>query len=336
MKQPAPTYQVLGFGSACVDLLFRIDERILKELHINKGDGRRLSWEDFSTTLKKCASYGYEPTLATGGSSANTIKGLKSLGNPVAFYGKRGQDPLGTYFQDNLKNLDITTLLSLADIPTSQIAVFVTEDHQRSFLSFAGANHLMDQEPLENSLFKGVRLVHIEGYMIDELPLTYVQKIMQMAKQHCALVSLDMGCPRIAKTYKNEILELIESYVDITFANQDEIHALLNLSPEKGCQTLAQLGCIATIGVGADGCWTASQEDCLHSPAIQVNPIDTTGAGDLFASGFLHALLHGANLATCAHLGNVLGGTAVTVFGAEIPAHKWPDLNSYFSDLLPK
>jgi sugar/nucleoside kinase (ribokinase family) len=314
-------YDTIGFGAPCVDMVYKIDEKILKSMPVRKGDGQRASWEIFSEVLDACAAGNCQPVITTGGTASNTIKGLASLGNSTAFVGKIGSDSKGDFYTNTVKKLGIDLFLIPSDIPTTQIGVFVTPDQQRTFLSFAGAGQSITAQEIKKEFFKDGRLVHIDGYMLEDIP--GVETVMQYAKAEGSIIALDIGCLRIARTYKEEILRLLSTYTDIVFANEDEVEALVEFSGPKACTALTQYCPISVLLAGKQGCWVSTKEELLHSPAITVQAIDTTGAGDLFSAGFLHGYLKGYALKDCAWLGNLLGGTVVSVLGAEIPEEKW-------------
>lgn len=317
-------FDAIGFGVPCVDMVYAIDENLLQSMSVHKGDGQRASWETFSFVLDTCTTNNFSPIIVTGGTASNTTKGLANLGNETAFVGKIGQDDKGDFYRKTIEKLGIISLLIPSDIPTTQIGVFVTPDQQRTFLSFAGAGHSITPHDFNSDSFKGARLVHIDGYMLEDIPC--VEKAMQYAKAQGSLISLDMGCLRIVKKYSTEILRLLSTYADVAFANEDEIEALVGLSALEGCAAFAQYCPIAVVSVGKLGCWVGTKEGIFHSSAMNVKAIDTTGAGDLFAAGFLHGYLKGYALEDCAWLGNLLGGTVVSVLGAEIPADKWVEI----------
>lgn len=325
VKLSANHYEVLGVGSPIVDVIYCVDDEFLKATALNKGDGHSTTdWEVYANILDQCAARKYQSKLATGGSSSNTIKGLASLNNTTAFLGKIGSDSLGSFYTASISQLHIKLLLPPAPIPSSQVAVFVTQDHQRTFFSYSGAGLLLPEEKLQASMFKNVRVVHFEGYLFDELSFSYVEEVMRLAKSEGAIITLDIGCARIAKKYAAEIPGLLKDYVDIIFANESEVKALLELPPNEACIALSQLCRIAVVLIGKEGCLVGTEEGYIHSPGIKVDAIDTTGAGDLFASGFIHGYLKGYDLSDCAWIGNLLGSTVVTTLGAEIPADKWP------------
>lgn len=325
-------YHILGLGSPCVDLLYRVDDNFLKELSLSKGNEKKVSWEIFSSVLKKCAQLEYKPFIRTGGSCSNTIKGLASLDNATAFLGKIGQDELANFYKKAISPFKIVPLLLTSSVPTTQIAVFVTEDRERTFLAFPGAGYQISDTDLHPKMFENVRLIHIEGYLLDKYSV--VEKAMQLAKAAGAKVSLDLGCIDIVQRYQEDIIRLLKAYVDIVFANEEETKALLGLAPEEGCTLLSSYCRVAVVLAGKKGCWVGFKETAFHSPAVLVETVDTTGAGDLFACGFLHGYLNEYTLEQCAWLGNLLGGTVVTVIGAEIPSSLWPSLKAQIKTSL--
>ena len=271
-----------------------------------------------------------DPIVTTGGSCANTIKGLASLGQRSALAGKMGRDPMGKLFLEKFEKYGVVPLIVYSDTPTAQVASLITPDHQRTFRCFPGAGNEFTEEDLIPELFQGVRLVHIEGYAFYNQSLA--ERSMQMAKEAGALVSLDLGSFELVKKFKGKLLELIPAYVDIIFANEDETRVLTGLGPEEGCDLLRQMCQATVILIGKDGCWIGSPDEKCLCPAIAANVIDTTGAGDLFASGFLHGFLEGCTLKECGRYGNLTGGTVVQYKGAEIPDHKWTELK----EIMPK
>lgn len=319
--------KILGIGAPCVDLIYRVDDAFLTAHGINKGDSQKAAnWLHFASIIDDCLSQNYTPLMATGGSSSNTIKGLASLDNTASFLGKIGSDALGSFYSRSFAAAHVKSLLISSDIPTSQVAVFVTGDMQRTFLSFFGAGQALTADEVTAEIFTDAPFVHFEGYLLDDLILT--EKAMKLAKAAGSPISLDLGCMRIVKSYGKEILRLLKNYATIAFANEEEIKALLGVSAEEGCAALAETCPIAVVQVGKKGCWVGSKQGIFSSPATKAKAVDTTGAGDLFACGFIHGHVRGYSLKDCAWLGNLLGGTVVTVFGAEIPHEKWAGLKS--------
>lgn len=249
--------------------------------------------------------------------------------------GKVGDDPSGTFYTQMAQDLNIHLPIEKAQEPaTLQLAVFVTPDQQRTFLSYRSSASFLSPENLSHALFEKVNLVHFEGYTINECSLEFLEKAMRLAKTSGALISFDMGCMRIAKTCSETILYFIKNYVDIVFANESEIEALLNMPYLQGSALLASYCPISVVLLGEKGALVSHKEKYFYSPSRVTEALDTNGAGDLFISGFLHGYLKGYELQDCAWIGNLLGSAVVSCSGAEIPAAKWPSLKQKIHEHL--
>lgn len=313
--------EVLGIGAPMIDLILHVDDAFLDE-HIpgNKGGGCRPGWERFSKILEEAPGGG--PFLATGGSCSNTIKGLASLGISTSLFGKRGNDAMGEFFVSKITPLGIHPHLIVSDTPTAQVMCLVTPDKNRTFVVFPGAGDEVSSEDLSDHYFDGIRHLHIDGYMLYTGPI--VEEAMQRAKAQGATISFDLATYHVVNRFHDRIVSLLEKYVDIVFANRDEAQALVGAVDEEACQRMLTYCPTVVILAGPDGCITGSQQEgIVKEPTTKVSVVDTTGAGDLFASGFLFGFLTGQPLQQCARLGNLLGTTVVTVDGAEIPPEKW-------------
>ncbi len=321
--------EVLGIGAPIIDLILHVDDDFLEE-HIPgaKGGGCRPGWDRFCKILQEAPGDG--PLLATGGSCSNTIKGLASLGVSTSLLGKRGNDAMGEFFVNKITPLGIEPHLLLSETPNAQVMCLVTPDKNRTFVVFPGAGDEISREDLSDHFFDGIRHLHVDGYMLHNGPL--IEEAMKRAKERGATVSFDLATFHIVRQFHERILSLLKNYVDIVFANQDEAKALVGAIDEKACQLMLAYCPTVVILAGAEGCIVGTEEEILKEPTIQVTVVDTTGAGDLFASGFLFGYLNGEPLRQCARLGNLLGTTVVTVNGAEIPPHKWEMIRWHLRD----
>lgn len=175
-----------------------------------------------------------------------------------------------------------------------------------------------------------MELVHIEGYMLRNP--NFIKKAFHLAKSAGAVLSFDLSHPDIVEKHRELLLELIPVYVDLLFANEEEAHALTHLPPKSACETLKEICSVAVVKIGEKGCWVGSDTTLFHAPAITVHAVDTTGAGDLFAAGFIHGYIGGRSLETCAFFGNLLASAVVQTFGAEIPTNEWIQLKKIISE----
>jgi len=319
----AQEYNVLGIGAPAMDILIPVEEEFLQTIPGEKGGSAPVDWIDFSRILQYGLSK--EPFIASGGSAANTIKGLANFRQKSAFFGKVGKDHMGSHFTSKMNSFGVIPILIESDTPTTQVAGLITPDGQRTFRYFLGASNELTELDLTPELFEGTKLVHLEVYSLYNGHL--VEKAMRLAKEAGAMVSIDLGSFEVVKHFKSQLLHLISNYVDIVFSNEDEIYALTGLDPENGGIVLKELCKIAVVKMGKHGCWVMSGDEKIYSPSVPAKIVkDTTGAGDHFASGFLHGLLEGKDLSVCAYYGNLTGSAAVEVYGAEIPEEKWVEL----------
>ncbi|MEM1282120.1 MAG: adenosine kinase [Chlamydiota bacterium] len=316
-------YDIIGIGAAVVDHIITVDEEYVSSLEGGKGGMVPVSYQTLSKILDH---FDGEATLMAGGSASNTIKGLANFGNRCAFMGKIGRDVTGHTFVESIKDLGIVPILHHSNTPTAHALSLVTPDGERTMRTYLGASEEMCSDDLDPSIFKGVKLVHLEGYNLlkGDLP----EKAIALAKQNGAKVSLDLASYEIVNLHKERILEIIRSSVDIVIANADEAWALFGLPPEKSCHLLKNLCEISIVLFGEGGCWVGCDEEVIHGAPFPTHPVDSTGAGDLFASGFLNAYLKGSPLQECARLGNLAGSAVVQVLGAEIPPLGWKKIKS--------
>lgn len=238
-----------------------------------------------------------EPITRTGGSSSNTIKILASLQNSTAFFCKLGDHASCDLFRTVMNKLNINLLAEPSHDSITQIAVFITADGQRTFVSYPSLSLDLSKEILpDKTPFQGVKLAHFEGYMLKEFSLDFFTACIKSAKESGAIVSFDLGSPFIATEKSSEILNLL-SNVDILFANESEVKALL---PEQSIEDSASFltsppySSICVFFKGSEGALVCSQD---HRPFLspaheEAKAIDTNGAGDAFIAGFLDRFLH--------------------------------------------
>ncbi|MBA3957972.1 MAG: adenosine kinase [Parachlamydiaceae bacterium] len=325
MPHNTSNVEVIGIGAPIIDYILDVSETFIQQLPGAKGGMTIINHDAFNKILNACDP----PTLRLGGSSANTVRGLASLGNACAFIGKTGRDEAGKAFYDGLKALGIPMLLKPVEQPTSQVLCLVTPDKERTMRAFLGASTGLTVEDLHPEFFKGVKLVHFEGYNL--LNPALIRKAMMLAKKAGARVSLDLGSFEVVKANKGLIAELLTRYVDVVFANQDEVYALTGLKERRAGEVLKDFCSTVVVLMGEHGCWVMRDAHAIHRKAIPVEaPVDTTGAGDLFASGFLHGYLQGLSLEECAHYGAMTGAAVVQVKGVELTQEQWSQLRADF------
>nr|AFD03132.1 sugar kinase [uncultured bacterium W5-77b] len=314
-------YEILSLGNPIVDIILQVPEEYLSSVSGKKGGQEAVDYETFCKIIEGSQA---SPYMVPGGSATNTIKCLANFGQKCAFIGKTGNDDFASFFSQSLVDIGVVPLLLQSETPTGRSVCLVTPDGERSMRTFLGACVEMKPGDLEAKHFSGVSLLHIEGYALYNIPL--VLHAMELAKKLGAKISLDLASFEIVELFKDKLWEILHKYVDIVFANELEAKALTGLDEESTCDRLAEICDIVVILMGRDGCWVRRREKKVHCQAYPVTPLDSTGAGDAFAGGFLHGYLEGRSLEASAHYGALLGAEVVQVLGAEIPQKVWKDL----------
>lgn len=311
-------YDVLGLGNSLVDLIARVEDDFLVRESVQKG-GMTLVDEARADHLH--ATMG-QPKIIAGGSAANTIVGVGSFGVKAAYVGKVKSDPLGLAFIDGMRAIDIGFDTKPAeDGPgTGRCCILVTPDGERSMSTYLGASQNLSPADVDEDLVANCGIVYLEGYLWDPPPakeaFLKASKVAHGAGRRVALTLSDSFC---VGRYRAEFLDLIRSKtVDIVFANAAELKSLyetgdfdtavdaLGRDAGLGVVTRSELGCVIV-----DGATTEAV------PAFPIERlVDTTGAGDLFAAGFLAGLARGADHATCGRLGALAAAEVIQHVGA--------------------
>ncbi|MBS0615886.1 MAG: adenosine kinase [Verrucomicrobia bacterium] len=317
-----PSYKVLGIGAAAVDLLIQVDDAFFAEHHLGGKGGSQLCTSELIDKIIEAS--GSAPKIVPGGSCANTMRALAKLGESAAYFSHIGTDKLGEHYGEHLRQGGVVDRLAKRpDLPTPRILCLITPDGQRTFRAFDPPVHDI---VLNSGHFEKVSLVHAEARQIrNGLSL---QKALEYAKQAKAKISMDLSCFEIVREYKEQLLFLLSEYVNIVFCNEDELVELVGLSGFEGCRKLAQICPIAVVTLGAKGCLIGHGEEIYSIPTFPAEVIDTTGAGDLFAAGFLYGYLQDFSLLDCAKVGHLLGSSVVEVIGAELPQQKWEEIRA--------
>lgn len=321
------SFRVLSLGASCIDLIIPVSEEFLAQISGEKGGCEHIHIEELNR-IKEIIEV--EPKIVTGGSSANTIKALASLGEKCGFISHVGADPFGEHIIEYMKKNGVIGFFSKSNLPTTQVICFVTPDGQRTMRFFSGCTQEMTEEFLHPRYFENVELVHFSAYSLHKGNL--VEEAMELAHKAGAKISLDLSSFEMIRMFRNKIEKLLLKYVDIVFANEDEIRELFGISPEEGCIKLQEICSIAVVLLGAKGCCVGHQGQILHSQAFPTKIVDTTGAGDFFASGFLYGYLRDFPLDICARMGNRMGSAIVEVQGAELSPEKWEEVRAFFRE----
>jgi len=315
--------KVLGIGNALVDILIRLDnENLLHELNLQKGSMQLVDKEFKNLVFEKTVRL--NKVQASGGSAANTIHGLAALGIDTAYIGKVGNDELGKFFMKDLQDNHIKPFLTSSLTETGVASTLITPDSERTFGTFLGAAVELDTNDLNDDFFTWYQYFHIEGYLVLNKPL--VENALKMAKKKNMMISLDLASYNVVESNLDFLRDIAAKYIDVVFANEDEAKAFTGKSPEKALDEIATMCNIAVVKIGKNGSLIKQGNDVYRVGAIPASVIDTTGAGDLFAAGFLYGLVKGLSLDKCGHIGALLAGKVIEVMGAKINDGVWDNI----------
>ncbi len=312
--------KVLGIGNALVDMLIRLEnENLLRELNLQKGSMQLVDKDFVNLVFSKTEHL--NKVQASGGSSANTIHGLAALGIDTAYIGKVGDDGLGNFFMKDLQDNHIKPFLNRSKTETGVATTLITPDSERTFGTFLGAAVELNTEDLNLDYFTWYQYFHIEGYLV--LNKALVETALKMAKARNMTVSLDLASFNVVEANLDFLKDMVCKYIDVVFANEDEAKAFTGQAPEKALEEIASMCNVAVVKIGKNGSLIKQGSDIYRVGAIPASVIDTTGAGDLFAAGFLYGMVKGLSLDKCGHVGALLAGKVIEVMGAKINDGVW-------------
>lgn len=315
--------KILGLGNALVDILILLqNDELFIESGLPKGSMQHVERRVIDELLELSNTLYQEVT--SGGSAANAIHGLARLGNSTAFIGKIGPDNLGKIFHSDMISSGIAPQLIPSATETGTAVAFISPDSERSFAVFLGAALELSSSDLQEKYFKAFDILHIEGYLVQNHQL--IETAVRMAKSAGLKVSLDLASYNVVESNLVFLQNIVKNYVDIVFANEEEAYSFTGMEPEQATSFLAQQCEIAVVKTGAKGSLIQSGKKLHRIGIIPTKVIDTTGAGDLYAAGFLHGLLHGMPLHKSGEAGAILAGNVIRHIGAKIPAQAWPGI----------
>ena len=308
---------VIGIGNAIVDVIGKADDELLAREGLTKGS---MALIDAERAVSLHGSV-LDPAESCGGSAGNTIAGVASLGGAVGYIGKVGKDRLGDVFARGMRDagVEYVTARSESGVPTACCIVMVTPDAQRTMNTFLGACVELGPEDVDEALVRRGRVTYLEGYLWD--PPQAKEAFLRAASiAHAAhrTVSLSLSDSFCVARHRESFRELVRGHVDVLFANEDEIRALYETDDfDAAVSAVRDEVRIAALTRGKDGCTIAWEGEVVQVAAAPVDRVvDTTGAGDLFAAGFLHALVEGRSAADCGRLGGLCAAEIIGHYGA--------------------
>ena len=325
--------KITGVGSPIMDLLSHVTDEFVSEHAGVKGGMELVSHDSIEQMLSRLDDF---PKLAAGGSAANTIFALAQLGSECGFVGKLGNDVQAKEYLRHFVKFggNVGGFKYCDQDATARCLSLVTSDYNRTMRTCLGAAANLKPEEISKEDFEDFGVVHIEGYLLFNQDL--IEKVLKCAKEAGCTVSLDLGSLEIVKAFRDQIAELLDKYVDIVFANEDEALAFAQTEEAKEALEILHNHCqIAVVKLGVKGALIKNHDGLTEIAAIPVETaIDTTGAGDYWAAGFLYGLVNDYPLHLCGQMGSILGAEVVQQLGAELPEDRWNMIKEEFSKLI--
>lgn len=313
-------YKILGMGNALTDVLIQgASDELLRELGLPKGSMQLIDEATFAKLQERLV--GMPMQWVCGGSAANTITGVSHMGVRTGFIGKVHNDPVGLNYKKDIEQHGVTPYMLEGAQPSGQAIVFITPDGERTFATYLGAAATLEPSDLKPAHFSGYDLFYIEGYLVQNHAL--MTTAIRMAREAGLLVALDLASYNVVESNKVFLQALVEGDIDLVFANEEEAKALTGLEPEAALAWLGDRVDTAVVKLGAKGAIACKGHERASQPAVTARCVDTTGAGDLFAAGFLYGLALDKPLKDCIYFGTVAAGKVIESIGPKIDQEGW-------------
>ena len=307
--------KILGIGNAIVDVICKVNDEFITQNNLKKSTMKLVDEAEFKKLL---STLKIEETVS-GGSVANSMVGLSQLGNKVGFIGKVSDDDLGNKYEEGLKKENVQFLYSKKKeaIPTGTCLILITPDSERTMVTFLGTAGKINENDIDTNAVKNSKILFLEGYLWDEgEPKKAFEKAINNSKKVAMSLS-DLFC---VERHKPHFLELVKSKLDITFANEQEIMSLIEVQKFDDVINFAkEINKLIVITRGEKGAIAINKNEVVECSAKKNLRIkDLTGAGDLFASGFLHGLINNKSTKESLETGTEMSSKVIQIIGARL------------------
>jgi sugar/nucleoside kinase (ribokinase family) len=307
--------KILGIGNALVDVLLEVsDDQQIEKFGLVKGGMEMIDAEKKRVIHSEIAHLNQK--IASGGSTSNTIYGLAKLGAQTGYIGKISKDQAGDFFKNDMVNAKINTHFLYSDIDTGIATTFISPNGERTFATYLGAAATMTPSEIDIDVLKQYDIIHVEGYLIFNKDL--VLDICKKAKQCGLKISMDMASYNLVEAMRDLVEQLLVEYVDIIFANEEEAKAFTGKEELEALEELSKYCSVSVVKLGAKGSIAKVDGKVTVIPAAPGERIDTTGAGDIYASGFLYGLINNYPVEQCGALASRLGAACIQTIGARL------------------
>ena len=304
-------YDVIGLGNTLMDLLIEVEDDKLLELDLSKGKFHLLDGLNAEKLLEKIEKDELKMEIVPGGSSANTVKGISFLGGKSILIGKVGNDNHGEVYIQEINKHGVTSRINKHSSITGHAVTFITPDAERTFSVHLGAAvQLSKEDVLEEDIQKS-KVLHQEGYQVEGPTRETILHAIKLAKKHNTLVSIDLSDSGVIRRNKEFLKELVMHHSDIVFVNEVEAKEFTGLEEKDAVVELAKHADIAVVKLGVRGSLICKGKNIISVDSHPAETLDTTGAGDSYAAGFLYGFCNGWTLENSGKLGSLLASKVV-------------------------
>ena len=313
---------VIGIGNALTDMLVNLsNDNVLSEYQLAKGSMSLVDGE-FQTAISKSLA-GLPYSLSLGGSAANAIRAMAHLDTRCGFIGKVGEDNTGEFYIQALRNIGVAPYILHSHNKSGKCVSLISPDGERTFVTHLGAALDLTADEIDAAVFDSYDYLYIEGYLVQDHDL--IRRTIERAKEHGAKVALDLASFNVVEENREFLRDIVAKHVDIIFANEDEAHAFSGEEdPTKALEHIAQMCELAVVKIGTRGALIKRGEEMLHVGIMAAaKRVDTTGAGDFYAAGFMAGLCEGLTLRQCGTMGAIAAGKVIEVVGTTLSDEAW-------------
>lgn len=318
--------RVIGIGNALTDMLVNLKtDWVLSRFKLAKGSMSLVDTQLQTEISKSVAGLPY--SLSLGGSAGNTIRAMAQLGCSVGFIGKVGRDTTGDFFEQALENLGIRPFVFRGTERSGKCVSLISPDGERTMVTHLGVALELRAAEVEPAVFEGFDCLYVEGYLVQDHEL--ILGAVKTAKQCGLKVAVDLASFNVVAENLSFLRNLVTTYVDIVFANEDEAKAFTGESePLNALQAISEICELAVVKVGMKGALIKQGGEVVHVGIMAAaKRVDTTGAGDFYAAGFLAGLCDGLSLRQCGTIGAITAGKVIEVVGTTFGEEAWADIH---------
>lgn len=317
--------RVIGIGNALTDMLVNLaNDEVLEQYQLAKGS-MSLVDSQLQTEISKAVA-GCPYSLSLGGSAGNTIRAMARLGIETGFIGKVGDDTTGDFYEQALRNIGVKPYILRSEHRSGKCVSLVSTDGERTLVTHLGAAAELHRNDIDPAVFDGYDCLYVEGYLVQDHDL--IESTMQKAKARGLRIAIDLASFNVVEENHDFLHRLVHNYVDILFANEDEARAFtLEEEPVNALQQISRKCELAIVKIGTRGALIKRGDEVIHVGIMAAaKRVDTTGAGDFYAAGFLSALCEGLDLRACGTLGAIAAGKVIEVVGTTFGEEAWQDI----------